>query len=101
TVKFRYKDPNGDQSRLQQMVVADKPVALASVSTDFRFASAVAELCMLLRDSDFKQQADYDELIKRAKGAKGGDEEGYRAEFIRLAESAKLLAKSDELAAQN
>jgi len=101
TVKFRYKDPDGDRSRLQQMVVADRPVALASVSTDFRFASAVAELSMLLRDSDFKQQANYDQLIKRAKGAKGVDDEGYRAEFIRLAESAKLLAKSDELAAQN
>ncbi len=101
TVKFRYKDPEGDKSRLQQVAVADKPLALASASIDFRFASAVAELGMLLRNSDFKQQASYDELIARAKDAKGEDDEGYRAEFIRLAESAKLLAKSDELAIQN
>ena len=98
TVKFRYKDPDGDKSRLQQVVVADRPRALASTSGDFRFASAVAELGMLLRNSDYKQQASYDGLIARAKGAKGADDEGYRAEFIRLAESAKLLAKSNELA---
>lgn len=101
TVKFRYKDPNGAKSRLQQVAVADTPVALASASMDFRFASAVAELGMLLRNSDFKQQADYDQLIARAKGAKGKDDEGYRAEFIRLAENAKLLAQSDGLAVQN
>jgi len=94
TVKFRYKDPDGDKSRLQQVTVVDKPVALASATKDFRFASAVAELGMLLRDSDYKQQADYNQLIARARDAKGEDGEGYRAEFIRLAESAKLLAAS-------
>lgn len=98
TVKFRYKDPDGETSRLQQVVVAGRPLELAKASIDFRFASAVAELGMLLRDSDYKQQANYDQLIARAKGAKGADDEGYRAEFIRLAESVKLLAKSNELA---
>lgn len=99
TVKFRYKEPDGDKSRLQQVAVADQPKELTNASGDFRFASAVAELGMLLRDSDYKQQASYDGLIARAKGAKGADDEGYRAEFIRLAESAKLLVKSSELAA--
>ncbi len=101
TVKFRYKDPDGDRSRLQQVAVADGPQELAKASADFRFASAVAELGMLLRNSDYKQQANYDQLIIRAKAAKGTDDEGYRAEFIRLAESAKLLAKSNDLAGAN
>ncbi|MFB2119671.1 von Willebrand factor type A domain-containing protein [Parapedobacter sp. 2B3] len=101
TVKFRYKEPDGDKSRLQQVVVADRPLELTNASTDFRFASAVAELGMLLRHSDYKQQANYDQLIARAKGAKGADDEGYRAEFIRLAESVKLLAKSNDFAAGN
>lgn len=98
TVKFLYKDPEGEESRLQQVVVADRPLALAGASDDFRFASAVAELGMLLRNSDYKQQASYDQLIVRAKRAKGDDDEGYRAEFIRLAESATLLAKSNNMA---
>ncbi|SFC62432.1 Ca-activated chloride channel family protein [Parapedobacter composti] len=93
TVKFRYKDPHGAQSRKQEVAVADGRQDLSNASADFRFASAVAELGMLLRNSEYKQQADYDSLIARAKGAKGKDDEGYRAEFIRLAESAKLLAQ--------
>ncbi|GGC29590.1 hypothetical protein GCM10011386_21980 [Parapedobacter defluvii] len=101
TVKFRYKDPDGDKSRLQQVAVAERPVELANASMDFRFASAVAELGMLLRNSDYKQQADYDQLIMRAKASKGTDDEGYRAEFIRLAESAKLLAGNNSLAVQD
>jgi Ca-activated chloride channel family protein len=47
---------------------------------------------MLLRGSQFKQQSTYAQAISLAKGAKGNDEEGYRSEFIRLAESAKSMA---------
>ncbi|MFC3199345.1 YfbK domain-containing protein [Parapedobacter deserti] len=100
TIKFRYKDPDGNKSRMQQVAEADRPQQLAAASADFRFASAVAELGMLLRNSEYKQQADYDRLIARARGAKGADDEGYRAEFIRLAESAKLLAMSNDVAAE-
>ncbi|MNP86997.1 hypothetical protein D3C76_1875930 [compost metagenome] len=49
---------------------------------------------MLLRDSDFKQQANFDSLIARAMTAKGADDEGYRAEFIRMAENARDLSKT-------
>ncbi len=31
-----------------------------------------------------------------ARGAKGQDKEGYRAEFIKLAETARLLAQNQE-----
>lgn len=94
TVKFRYKEPDGDKSKLQQQVVQAKVTELNKVSEDLRFATAVAELGMLLRDSDFKQQANFDSLIARAKTAKGADDEGYRAEFIRMAENARDLAKT-------
>ncbi|WP_312186167.1 von Willebrand factor type A domain-containing protein [Sphingobacterium sp.] len=94
TVKFRYKEPQGQKSRLQQQVVAAKPIALNNVSEDLRFASSVAELGLLLRNSDFKQKSDFDQLIARAKASKGADEEGYRAEFIRLAENARDLIKA-------
>ena len=60
-------------------------------------ATAVAELGMLLRNSSHKQQADFESLIKRAKVSKGQDDEGYRAEFIKIAENAKALMKSNDL----
>jgi Ca-activated chloride channel family protein len=94
TVKFRYKNPNASKSKLVQVAVEDKALPLQRMSNDFRFSTAVAEFGMLLRNSKYKQQADYDQLIARAKAARGKDEEGYRTEFISLAESAKLLSKS-------
>lgn len=94
TVKFRYKDPNSDSSKLKQVAVNNQVIPLAAVSTDLRFASAVAELGMLLRDSDYKQQASFPSLIARARAAKGADLEGYRMEFVRLAEDAEALMKA-------
>lgn len=95
TIKFRYKDPQGNKSNLQQHIVMHD--AVQPMSTDFKFASAVAELGMLLRNSSFKQQSSFDALIQRAKQSKGYDEEGYRAEFIKIAENAKVLMKSNEI----
>jgi Ca-activated chloride channel family protein len=94
TIKFRYKEPNGSVSKMAQATVFDKPEDFKATSVDFRFAAAVAEFGMLLRDSEFKQNARYDEAINIARAAKGTDHEGYRAEFVKLAESAKLLNKS-------
>ena len=96
TVKFRYKEPEGEKSKLQQKVVGTAVTELNKVSEDLRFATAVAELGLLLRDSDFKQKANFDQLIVRAKASKGKDEEGYRAEFIRMAENARDLSRSKE-----
>jgi len=75
--------------------VNDNPENLNRTSADFKFAAAVAEFGMLLRDSQFKQKSNYDQAISLARQGKGEDNEGYRSEFIKLAESAKLLAKSE------
>ncbi|MGX1754860.1 YfbK domain-containing protein [Sphingobacterium sp. NPDC055346] len=96
TVKFRYKDPKSDKSELQQTVVKDAPKAFDTVSEDFRFATAVAEFGMLLRNSDYKQNSSFSSLIARAKAAKGKDDEGYRAEFIRMAENSKSIVDTEK-----
>ncbi len=101
TIKFRYKEPDSDVSKLEAVTVDDKPLNADKTSDDFRFAAAVAEYGMLLRDSQFKQNSKFDQLINMAKSAKGKDDDGYRAEFIRLAESTKNMMKSSELAARN
>ncbi len=95
TVKFRYKDPDSNKSKLKQQAVEAKPQDFKNVSSDLRFVTAVAELGMLLRNSDYKQESDFDKLIQRAKNAKGKDDGGYRTEFIQLAEDAKALMKSE------
>ena len=65
TVKLRYKAPDKDVSRKMELPFVDNKGD--SVSSDFRFASAVAMFGQLLRDSDFKGTADYDKVIKLAK----------------------------------
>jgi Ca-activated chloride channel family protein len=99
TVKFRYKTPESEKSEVQTVTLSDKPANIGSVSDDFRFAAAVAEYGMILRNSAFKQNADFKHLIKMAKDAKGKDDNGYRAEFIRLAESTSDIMKTMEVTA--
>lgn len=92
TVKLRYKDPQGDASRKLEYPVRSVDVIRAEgPSEDYRFASAVAEFALLIEDSKFKADASFDAILDRARGAKGADENGYRAEFIRLVETAQLL----------
>ena len=81
-VKVRYKEPTGSTSRLLQSAVLD---GATTASMDFRFASAVAELGMLLRDSPNKGKASLEAVIARASAAVGEDEGGFRKEFVELA----------------
>ena len=96
TVKFRYKAPDGDVSKLIEHPLKDDDLSITKTSDNFRFAASVAEFGMLLRKSEFKGAASFDNIIKMARKAKGNDEEGYRSEFIRLVESAQMLAKGNK-----
>ncbi len=89
TVKFRYKDPNGETSKLLSEVISAE--VARDTSENLRWASAVAGFGMLLRDSEFKHQLTYEQVISLAKGAKGNDPLGYRAEFIQLVELARQM----------
>lgn len=94
TIKLRYKKPAGETSKLISHTVTDQPLTLAQASDNFRFSAAVAEFGLLLRNSAFKQQAGYQQVIGLAKSARGEDANGYRAEFIRLVQSASSIAKN-------
>jgi Ca-activated chloride channel family protein len=92
TVKLRYKDPNGHTSKLIQEAVVDHSSPIINTSNNFRFAASVVEFGMLIRQSDFKQNASFERVIQTASGAMGADKEGYRSEFIKLVKSARLMA---------
>lgn len=92
TLKLRYKQPDGDKSRLLEFPVTDNGRRFASASADFRFATAVAEFGMLLRDSEFKGNSSYGAVRELAEAAKGADAEGYRSEFLTLVKAAQRLA---------
>jgi Ca-activated chloride channel family protein len=90
-VKLRYKRPDEDTSRLLMHVVEEPARSLARASQDLRFGAAVALFGMLLRDSPYRGDADYELVQELARGALGRDESGYRAEFIRLVALARDL----------
>lgn len=93
TIKFRYKEPKESTSQLITKVLTDRKTPFELSSENCRFSCAVAEFGMLLRDSKYKSDAGYKQVLSLAKAAKGKDEDGYRAEFIRLVEMAELLKK--------
>lgn len=95
TVTLRYKQPDSDTSQPLQHVVDQPWKTLDASSSDFRFAASVAEFGLLLRDSQYKGSASFDQVLTRGKQAKGKDDEGYRAEFLHLVESAQLLGSSE------
>ena len=93
TIKLRYKEPGGEVSKLIEKPVIDSHLPLSNTSDNFRFSAAVAEFGLLLRDSGYKQQSSYSQVVSLAKSGKGKDDAGYRSEFIRLVESASSFAK--------
>ena len=84
TIKFRYKNPNGTKSILLEEIIPYADHTISEMSDNFKFSAAVASFGMLLRDSEYKGNANYKSTIKLAQDAKGKDLEGYRSEFIQL-----------------
>lgn len=91
TIKFRYKKPNEEESKELIQTVSNSQKEINSASLDFRFANAVAWFGLVLRDSQYISNKSLEDIINLAKQGKSSDEDGYRAEFIRLMESYKSI----------
>lgn len=89
-VKIRYKQPANNKSLLFSTQIKGNEF-YGAPSENFRFAAAVAEYALLLRNSEFKGRASYGHVLEAAKAAKGADADGYRAEFIKLVKISRLL----------
>jgi Ca-activated chloride channel homolog len=82
TVKFRYKEPQGTNSKLITKILEKNDAV--SADANIQWAASVAAFGMLLRDSEFKGDLNYERVVSMAKASKGADEFGYRSEFIQL-----------------
>lgn len=92
-IKLRYKQPDGDVSKLLQHAVIDQNKSMADASDNLRFAAAVAQFGMLLRKSDYKGNSTYAKTEQLAAKTSQTDAEGYRNEFIDLIKKAQKLSK--------
>jgi Ca-activated chloride channel family protein len=70
----------------------DANVPVAKTPADFQFAAAVASFGMLLRDSNYRGTASYDNVLELAAAGLKNDEQGYRAEFVEMVKRAKALS---------
>ena len=92
-VKLRYRSPAGGASREISSVIKE---SASSVSANLQWAAMVAELGLLLKESDYRGDASYSDVIRRAealldKGNSTGEEDNLRREFVSLARQAELL----------
>jgi len=95
TVKVRYKKPEGGKSMLITKTVKNVNKNWKYTSNNFKWSAAIAEFGMILRGSKYIDTTSFSQVIALANEAKGKDEFGYRAEFLRLVESAELLVKRE------
>lgn len=91
TVKIRYKQPDGDVSKLIRLALQDNNTKRVT-SDNFRWSAAVAGFGMLLRNSEYINGYNFEDVIMLAESARGKDEGGYRIEFINMMKSTGLLA---------
>ncbi|MEM9857496.1 MAG: von Willebrand factor type A domain-containing protein [Bacteroidota bacterium] len=92
TIKLRYKLPEETESKLLIRELVDENNEAAGTSDNYKWSAAVAAFGMMLKDSDYRGNITSSDIIELAKQAKGKDEHGYRAEFIRLMQTGELLA---------
>jgi Ca-activated chloride channel family protein len=95
TVKLRYKQPTGDRSQLLSVPLPDASRSIDSASEDLRFAAAVAEFAHLLRESQHKGNASFDQVVDLAGKSLGRDPHGHRAEFLYLVKTARGMPKTE------
>ncbi|HEY5895344.1 MAG TPA: VWA domain-containing protein, partial [Chthoniobacterales bacterium] len=100
TVKLRYKQPDSEVSTRVEFPFTDPGAKLTSATPDFRFAAAVAEAGLLLKDSAHKQLASWNSAIELASKSIGDlrnkKQDRYREEFVALARRARDLSHHSE-----
>ncbi len=87
-VRLRYKQPTGDTSQLLEVPVSAPPT---EADNEFRFAAAVAAFGQLLRGGQYTGAFNYSDTLALARGARGDDPHGERAELVSLIELAAAL----------
>jgi Ca-activated chloride channel homolog len=94
-VKLRYKDPGQSVSKLIEQAIGkpSRMPSLDSADTDARFALAVAAWGQWLRGNTLIGDYSMDKVLALARGARGNDTYGHRAEFVRLVELSAALKR--------
>lgn len=96
TVKLRYKLPDKDLSIPFDVPVKNVTKALNDCSETYLFSTAVLGYGMMLQNSEYKAALTWDMVKELAKNNIGKDVEGYRAEFLKLIDTAAKLQEQQQ-----
>ena len=88
TLKIRYKEPDGTDSRLLEYPVDDS-MYCEELPEDMQFAACVAETGMLLRGSEYAGTASYDRIVKTLETLESLKGDSYKEEFLYLVKRLK------------
>ncbi|WP_313127912.1 vWA domain-containing protein [Anaerocolumna sp.] len=87
TINIRYKEPDGNKSKLLSVPVMDRAYTRV-MPKNLAFASSVAAFGMILRDSEFKGDASLNMVLELLKEYNYSNDE-YKDEFISLVKMMK------------
>lgn len=82
TLKIRYKSPTGKKSKELSYTCSDTDYS-ETPSDDLAFAMAVAEFGMILRNSEYKGEGSFDQVVQLAKQT-DTSKDMYKSEFVKL-----------------
>jgi Ca-activated chloride channel family protein len=92
TVSVRFKEPDGHESSLVELVVG-AGYFTENPSGIFNFASAVTEFGLILMASQFAGSANTQSVITRASENLGDDRHGLKAEFVQLVQEFERISE--------
>jgi hypothetical protein len=93
SAKLKFHTRSSDAIQTIERTGTDSGSAFADAPQDLKFAAAVAEFGMILRDSEYKGNGSLQQVVEWAQQGKGADISGYRADFIQLVRKAAALKR--------
>lgn len=92
-LRLRWKMPGEQSSRLMEIPLQQGQgvTTLDQASEDLRFAASVAAFAQQLKGGKYLGDFDYKQTLALARGSRGEDTFGLRAEFVQLVELAQSL----------
>lgn len=87
---FKYKMPRTESSRSLQLQIKTPPVAIAAVSEEMRFATAVTGWGLLMKQSAYKGNLNKQMILELANSTISYDPHGFRKEFTEIVKNTNV-----------
>ena len=93
TVDFRYKEPNSEISIPIQLEIFDEGKTFEQSTDYMRFTASVASFSMLIRNSKYKGDSNFDTILNWLSTSKLNDKYGFKEEFKQMVTRGKEMSE--------